>query len=115
MSGYQTILRIRRLEEEVNNLGFMLAYPKNHHFDSGDQVSLKPKDAESVPIYARDTEVFVGTLEELNVWLRGVQWARGYDMMLRVSDDKKRERKEQDERNKQLVQRLKSQEVHQKS
>ena len=114
MSGYHAILRLRRLEEEASKLGFMFAYPKNRHFDEGDRVALKPKDAESVPIYCRDAEVFTGTLEELAVWIRGVQWARDYDMMLRVSDEKKRERKEQDVRNKQLIQRLKSEEVEQK-
>jgi elongation factor P--beta-lysine ligase len=64
-----------------------------------------------LPVYARDAQVFVGTIEQLEVWLRGVEWARQYDMLLRVSDDKKRKRKEQDERNRQLVQRLKNEEI----
>jgi hypothetical protein len=69
----------------------------------GDFVGLKPKDETSLPIYARDAELFSGTLEELNVWLRGVKWARDYDRMLNLSNDKKRERKEQDEHNRILV------------
>lgn len=116
MNGYQGILRLRRLEEEVDKLGFMITAPKHGSWsDEHDQVGLKPKDAESVPVYARDAEVFCGTLDQLNVWLAGVHWARSYDMILKVSDEKKRERKEQDVRNKQLMQRLKSEEVHQKS
>lgn len=113
MSGYGDIQKIRRLEKEVNELGFMFANPKNgfYHTQFGDVVALIPKDKDSVPIYSRDAEVFVGTLEELSVWLRGVEWARQYDLLLRISDDKKRGRKEQDERNKQLVQRLKSEEL----
>lgn len=104
MAGYNSVLALRRLEKECDELGFMLAHPR--HYNSGEygsMVALKPKDHNSVPIYSRDAEVFVGTLEELRVWLRGVEWARQYDELLRLSNTKKRERKEQDERNRQLV------------
>lgn len=113
MSGYNAILFMRRLEKEANQLGFMLAYPK-HRADDGDLVALKPRDDDAVPVYSRDAEVFVGSLEQLNVWLRGVEWARNYDMLLRVSDEKKRARKEQDMRNAQMLQRLKAEKVVQK-
>ena len=112
MSGYQTVIRLRRIEQQVDELGFMLVSPKHGGWDSNDdRVGLKPKDTESVPIYARDAEVFCGSLEELVVWIRGVQWARDYDKMLKVSNEVKRARKEQDVRNKQMVQRLKSENV----
>ena len=99
MSGYQTILRIRRIEETVAKLGFMLANSK-HGWDNSnpDMVALKPRDEDAVPIYSRDAEVFGGTLEELEVWLRGVEWARSYDRVLRISDDKKRAKYEDRER-----------------
>jgi hypothetical protein len=99
MSGYQTILRIRRIEETVAKLGFMLSNSRYGWDNSNpDMVALKPRDEDAVPIYARDTEVFRGTLEELEVWLRGVEWARDYDRMLRISDDKKRAQGEDRER-----------------
>ena len=99
MSGYQTILRIRRIEETVAKLGFMLANSK-HGWDNSnpDMVALKPRDEDAVPIYSRDAEVFRGTLEELEVWLRGVEWARDYDRVLRISDDNKRAKHEDRER-----------------
>ena len=115
MSGYHTILRLRRLEEDVNKLGFMFAYPKHRFGDEQDMVALKPRDSDAVPIYSRDAEIFCGTLEQLEVWLRGVEWARNYDMLLRVSDEKRRTRKEQDARNRLLIQRLKNEKVVQKS
>jgi hypothetical protein len=91
MAGYNAILELRRLEKAVDELGFMLSSPRAGSWGSdGDKVSLKPKDADSVPIYARDAEVFTGSLEQLQTWIRGVEWARSYDMMLRLSDDKKR-------------------------
>jgi hypothetical protein len=105
MAGYNTILTIRRLEEECSKLGFMMCHSKHGHGsrDFGDVVALKPKDADSLPIYARDAELFCGSLEELDRWLQGVSWARKYDQMLRLSNDTKRKRKEQDERNRALL------------
>lgn len=112
MTGYNDIIRLRRIEKELDELGFVLCEPK-HGWNSGDMnyVSIKPKDKNALPIYSRDAELFTGTLEQLNLWLRGVEWARQYDMMLKLSDEKKRERKEQDVRNKQLVQLLKDEEL----
>ena len=105
MSGYHTILRIRRLEEEVDKLGFRMGNSKHGNFrqEFGDVVALFPKDS-AYPIYSRDAEIFVGTLEELDVWLRGFQKARDYDSMLfGRTHNAKRERKEQDYRNKRLL------------
>ena len=103
MSGYQTIIRFRTLEEKVDKLGFMFSYPKHRYNSDIDYVALKPKDDNALPIYARDAELFTGTLEELQVWLTGVEWARNYDSMLRLSDDKKREKAEVKERTRQQL------------
>jgi hypothetical protein len=107
MSGYQMILKIERLKEKADKLGFMLCYPKYRNQDT-DMVGIKPKDQDSLPIYARDTELFYGTIDDLESWFLGVEWARNYDEYLKVSNSKKRERKEQDERNRQLVRLLKN-------
>lgn len=103
MAGYNLVLKLRQLEEEVNKLGFMFAHSRhNYNNEYGDVVALKPKDTDSVPIYARDAELFVGTLTDLEYWLRGVEWARNYDRMLKLSDDKKRAAKEDVERARQF-------------
>ena len=108
MSGYSDILFMQRLIHECDGLGFMMAHSKHgNSIKNGDVVALRPKDHDALPIYARDAELFVGTLEQLEVWLRGVKWARDYDRMLRLSNDDRRERKEQDERNRKLVRLLK--------
>jgi len=106
MSGYTQILEIRRLEERVSQLGFKFANARNSdHF--GELLALVPKDTEAVPIYCRDAEVFVGTLKDLQYWLRGVEWAREYDRMLKVSSDESRGKMEQKELNKQLLRSIK--------
>ena len=107
MSGYQSILTMRRLESEVDALGLMLSNPRHgsaHDPEYRDCVAVKPKDDHSLPIYARDAELFVGTLKDLDQWLRGVKWARDYDRMLfGRRHEANRERREQDERNRQLM------------
>jgi len=108
MSGWNTIERVRRLEQQVDELGFKFA--KSKHSDWSDDhgaLSLKPKDVDSLPIYNRDAELYVGSLEGLETWLHGVRWAREYDMMLKLSDQKKRASAEQKERNRQLMRMIK--------
>ena len=108
MSGWNTIQRIKRIEEAIDKLGFKFSKSKHSDWteDHG-SLSLVPKDHDALPIYNRDAELFVGSLERLEDWLAGVRWARDYDAMLRVSDDNKRARKEQDVRNKSLLTQIK--------
>ena len=108
MSGWNTIQRIKRVEQLIDELGFK--FSKSKHSDWTEDhgaLSLVPKDHDSLPIYNRDAELFVGSLERLEDWLAGVRWARDYDAMLRVSDDVKRARKELDVRNKSLLTKIK--------
>jgi hypothetical protein len=108
MSGWETIQRIKRVEQLVDELGFKFAKSKHSEWtDNHGALSLKPKDPDALPIYSRDAELFIGTVERLEDWLAGVQWAREYDRMLKLSDDKKRNSAEQKERNRQLMRTLK--------
>jgi hypothetical protein len=108
MSGWNTIQRIRRIEEAIDKLGFKFSKAKHGDWteDHG-ALSLVPKDADSLPIYSRDAELFIGSLEALETWLHGVEWARNYDSMLRLSDAKKRSAAEQKQRNRNLMQSIK--------
>jgi hypothetical protein len=107
--GYNQILQMRRAEAKANQLGFMFAYPKHgwHGSDGEALIALKPKDADSLPIYARDAQIFSGTLDAVEHFMLGIEWARKYDKMLKLTDDNKRERKEQDVRNKKMFDILK--------
>jgi hypothetical protein len=113
MAGWNTIERIRRIEQQIGAMGFKFAKSEHSSWtDDHGALSIVPKDADSLPIYNRNAELFVGSLERLEDWLAGVQWAREYDRMIKLSDDKKRARKEQDERNHQLARTLKTLEVN---
>lgn len=107
MAGWNTIQTIRRLEERAELLGMRFTAYK-HDDLYGENVALVPKDQEALPIYNRDVILFAGSLEAADKFMQGVLWAQDYDRMLKVSDVKKRQRKEQDERNRQMVKLLKS-------
>ena len=108
--GYDALNRLRTLETEADLLGFRLAHSKYHHHGDPDEFGLFPV-GESLPIYGRDAELWTGDLESCLIFLRGIKWDREYLKMHRLISDEKIARKEQDVRNKQLVQRLKDEPV----
>jgi hypothetical protein len=108
MSGWNTIQRIKRVEQLIDELGFKFAKSKHSEWtDNHGALSLKPKDPDALPIYSRDAELCIGTVERLEDWLAGVQWAREYDRMLKLSDEKKRVKAEQKEKNRSLMRMIK--------
>lgn len=107
MSGYSTYTRWQRTEAQAKSLGFRIGNPKHGHWsisDPGtDQVALYP-DNEALPVFSRDTEIFAGTFSQVDVFLAGWIRAQQYDMVLRLSDDKKRKTYEDKERARQAEQ-----------
>lgn len=107
MTGYNAVLKLRNFEAKIEQMGFRMAYPKYGHREY-DAIALLPKDETALPVYSKDAELFVGTIEQAEEWIAGVEWARQYDMFLGVANEKRRARKEQDQRNENLMNRLKS-------
>lgn len=92
MSGYQTLRRWQRIEEHANKLGFMIGNPKHGwSSDNGDSVAIFPKD-DALPTFSRDAELFSGTFRELEIWLAGWERSQQYDMLLRMTDEKRRKK-----------------------
>lgn len=117
MAGYQSVIALRRLEEDLDKLGLMLCASKHGNWSSedySDRAAVKPKGEHALPIYTRDAEMYSGTLEQIRVWVMGVNWARNYDGMLKVSDEKKREKKENDYRAKRMLKTLAGEENEKK-
>ena len=107
MTGWNTIKQIRTLEERALMLGMKFAQYR-HNDPNEDNVALIPKDQDSLPIYTRDAILFAGSLEGAGKFMQGVLWAREYDRMTVDRNlDAKRVRKEQDERNRQMLKILK--------
>lgn len=111
MTGWNQIQQVRKLEERADKLGLKFTAYK-HDDRYGENVALIPKDSDALPIYSRDAVMFVGTLEGAAYWMQGVMWARDYDsMVIDKKMDAKRARKEQDERNRQLMKMLKDEKL----
>lgn len=109
MTGYNTVLKVRKFEDRIAKLGMRMgharyAYSNNEH---GSIIALTPL-GDSYPIYARDAELFTGTIEEANEWLDGLEWAKNYFRMLGLINDKKIAAKEDLERQRQLIEKLKA-------
>ena len=104
MSGYQTFKRWQRIEEHAGKLGFRIGNPKHGwgSSDSGDTVAIFPKD-DALPTFTRDAEIFNGSFPELEIFLMGWERSQQYDMMLRLTDDKKRKFYEDKERERQRL------------
>jgi hypothetical protein len=68
-----------------------------------------------LPVYTRDAQLFAGSLEDADHFMQGIMWAREYDrLVVDRNIDAKRVRKEQDERNRQVLKTLKDVAVPQK-
>ena len=107
MAGWAAIKQIRELEDRAHTLGMKFA-PYRHDDRYGDHVALVPCYQDSLPIYTRDAILFAGSLEGAAQFMQGIMWARDYDrMVVDRNIDAKRVRKEQDERNRQLLKTLK--------
>jgi hypothetical protein len=107
--GYNTILRLERVRAECGRMGFDITSPGPYN-DSIDMLALMPaKDA--LPIYSRDAELFVGTLDDLEQWLRGANWMHQYYALHKLVDEKKIKKKEDDIRHDQLVRKLRNEEI----
>jgi len=107
--GYHAIMKLRRVEEAATRMGFRFAHCKHRDYNL-DVIALYPRD-DKLPNYSRDAELFSGDLREVEIFLRGIEWSNDYLKMLRLITDEKIERKEQDVRNKQLVELIKGDEA----
>ena len=103
MTGYSTYTRWQRIQAQADQLGFRIGNPKHGQWDTrsgADEVAIFPRDNE-LPTYNRDAEIFAGTFHELEVFLTGWARAQQYDMILRMTDDKRRKKFEDAERERQ--------------
>ena len=105
MTGYSTYTRFQRIEAQAKQLGFRLGNPKHGQWGGTgdlDQVALYADD-DALPVFNPDAEIFCGTFSHVETFLTGWARAQQYDMMLRITDDKKRKKYEDRERERQRL------------
>jgi hypothetical protein len=107
--GWDDIQRMKRVEARANALGFQFTDGgKSWEIESRSAaIYVQPKD-DLLPLYGRTATFFTGSLEHIDSWLDGIEWARHYDDLLKVSNDKKRAKQEDLVRNQHLMKTLKS-------
>lgn len=103
MAGYAALQVLRQFEVDVFHLGMSI----EAYLSDDNLIRIVPRDDE-LPIYSRDAGLFVGTIEEALLWIKGIEWARKYDEMNKISSAKSRETAEQKERNRQLMRAIKT-------
>lgn len=92
--GIKMIERIDRVRVAVDHLGFRMGKAPTSYYDhTADVIGLYPKDG-CLPIYHKDACLFVGTLADLEQWLKGLDWARQYDSYLGACTEKRRQQHE---------------------
>jgi hypothetical protein len=94
--------RVRKVELEAAELGFRFTYPKFGSMHELDTIGLAPLE-DNFPVYSRDAELFAGTLQDVEKFLHGIRWITMYYTQLKLVDDEKVKRKEQDYRNRNLI------------
>ena len=107
MTSWNDIELYKRILDRADKLGFKLTGTDAYGGQDGN-IYLRPKDDDTMPSYTRTASLYNGSLEQVNCWLAGVKWAREYDVMIRVANPVKRDRAEQNIRNKQLIELLKT-------
>lgn len=110
--GMRQIRTIEIVQDRAAKLGLQFAsasYTRDY-----DSIALIPL-GDALPVYSRDAEVFVGDLEQVDKFLRGVEWSHEYLMLIKATTQTVVARKEQDFRNEQLVRQLKNEPVISKS
>lgn len=107
MTGWDTLQRIRRVEYTANLLGFQL---DQNSWGRNNNIDLCPRD-DALPGYNRDATIFSGSLEDIENWLAGIQWAQQYDQQIGLKTAERRLRAEQRIRNKLLVDAIKGKDI----
>ena len=104
--GWNDLERMKRVEARANALGFELS-DGGGQFGAFESIYVKPKD-DLLPIYSRTANFFIGSIEHIESWLDGIEWARHYDDLLKVSNVKKRIKQEDRVREQHLMKTLKT-------
>lgn len=107
MTGFSTLTKIESVKNRCEEIGFKMV-PSG----SLDTICIQPKTNDSLPIYHENSPIFVGTLEEIDIWLSGVCWARYYDSM--VTNNKStnnRKKAEKNISNKRLIKIIKESDI----
>lgn len=102
--GLAAFNRLKQLETQANKLGFR--FGTSRYSREVDGIALLPLEGR-MPLYEKDTEFWFGDADATAAFLKGVEWSTEYFKSLKLVDDAKVARKEQDYRNRLLLKQIK--------
>ena len=105
MLDYTVYNQIKKFEVQAAKLGFKIVPYKYSDSTKSQLISIMPVD-EMYPIYARDAQIFTGTVEELQSFMHGMEWMKKYLTMVGATNEKTIDRKEKDWRNRELMKQM---------
>lgn len=85
---WNDIKLLERVVEGLEKLGFRLVPTKYGYSHGRSAIGVVPLEDKN-PIYSRDAEVFSGSLEEINIWMRGFQCQKDYLLILKATTEKR--------------------------
>lgn len=104
--GWNTYQHFLDLNDNLNTIGLKLSKPKNTWIDV-DTVAVTPLGDHGAPCYNRDSELFVGTLKDIETWYIGYSSGMNYLKHIQAVTPEKIAKCEQNIRNQQLLKALK--------
>lgn len=84
---WNDIQLLDRVVTSLEKLGYKIV-PTKYGYGNRSEIGVIPLNDKN-PIYSRDAEVFTGTLEQIAVWIRGVQHQKDYLLMLKATTEKR--------------------------
>jgi hypothetical protein len=85
--NWHDIQKIETLQIRLGKLGYVMRQSK-HSYSGEYNIGVYPLDRQ-LPIYSRDAELFSGTVEMIEAWIRGVYHKNEYLLMLKAITDEK--------------------------
>lgn len=103
---YNSYNMVKKFEQKCKDHGFEITrYKWGNQNDGTCYIQLVPTE-DNYPVYSRDAQLASGSIEYLMAFMDGMEFMKNYYQMLKLVDDKKVSRKEQDERNRVLMRQM---------
>ena len=111
MASLRQIQQLESITKQLEAQGMRLAKLNAHgafaSVQDSEILAVYPNE-DQLPHYARDAELFIGTMDDIGSWIAGVHWLTAYNGMLGIDDGDKRRRLENTERERQLMEALRT-------
>lgn len=111
MSSLKHLQQIESINRQLEAQGMRMDHHNRHgawsSVTNASIVAVYPSE-HGLPHYARDAELFVGTLDDVQLWIAGIQWLSNYYNVIGLDNGTKRQTIESKELERQLLESLRT-------